>query len=218
MNHNDPLAMLLSGDASWSEDVSGEDPFVGAALTMMKPQPSAINISSLLQGRQPVDISQLRNVMNTLQAAQKVAQAEDSASRRQRIETLSKTDNLPVTFLGVDSVVVAPAGIPAGAGAAVPFAPVSPVRITNFTVATAIAPLFVINSIQIGRTNLLMNGTAVPADRFTPDSTRPPFEAPILPASVQGIINVTNISGAPARFLGSFDVIDLGRRHPDCNL
>lgn len=210
--NSDPLADLFN--VSGYDDVSGEDPFVGAALSLMRPLPSPPTTRIPMPSAQPHDIS---NVLNILRAAKQQADATQGAQRAERINVLSKTDNLPVTFLGVDSAVVAPGGVPAAGVAAVPFAPVSPVRITNFTVATAVAPLFLINSIQIGRTNLLMNGTGIPADRFTPDSTRPPFESPILPASVNGIVNVTNISGAAARFLGSFDVIDLGRRSPDCN-
>lgn len=196
----DPFDMLMGYDMGEEYgDVSGEDPFVGAAMKMaLRP--------TTTQNMPLADLAALRRRLGGMRAARAV-------TRDIRLDALSKVDRLPATFMGVDS---GPILIPAGGAVNVAFVSVAPVRILNFTVASGIATLFTINGIFIGRTNLLMSGAAIPADRFLPDSKRPPFEAPILPASVNGIMNVTNIGGAPARFLASFDVIDLSRRNPDC--
>jgi hypothetical protein len=197
--------------ASGPEDllVAGEDPFVGAEdveVGAARPRAgmSQATLANLL--RNPMALAR------QVQAAQTLAQNRQRTAARtagqQHIQQLAHTKDMPVTFLGVQS----PGPIAAGATLAIVTAPVSPIRITNFTVMDAIAAGFLIASIQVGRLNLFMNATAIPAERFRSASTKPPFEAPIVPASVAIVVTVTNVTGAPIQFNGVFDCIDLSQR------
>jgi len=189
----DPMSELLGA-------ASGVDPYVGAALApgMMQLSPPAQQVM--------VDLKKWREI--------KAMQNREETS--QVVDRLSKVGSLPSTLISVDSAIQLPAGVPAGGLLAIPFQCFNNVRITDFTVAAAVAPAFAITGIQIGRLNMFQNNGAIPADRFAPDSRRPPLETPELKAGTQGVVTVQNIGAAIARFLATFDAIDLSFRSPDC--
>lgn len=186
--------------------VSGLDPYVGAASDKLAIPGGALSALSP-QGKQVVsDLSHWRQ----LQRQEMIDIADAKLGR------LSKVGELPATFISVDSAVLAPAGIAAGAQLAIPFQTFNTVRITDFTVQAAGAPGFAIVGMQIGRLNLFQNNGAIPADRFAPDAKRPPIETPTLQAGTQGVVTVQNLLGVAARFLAVFDAIDLSFKSPDC--
>lgn len=112
----------------------------------------------------------------------------------------------PATFMGIGSALVAVA-----AGGTVTFQaqPTNAVRIVDFTVPETTAPNFVINDISIGRLRMFQGGNPIPADRFSKDAQRPPFEAPVVTSGTPITVQVTNTSGADAFFVAMFDCIDL---------
>jgi hypothetical protein len=176
----DPLALL---------EVSGEDPFVGAAPRMA-----------------------FRRQMTRRQAVRPTARSATRPSAQQQAQhlaNLTRTEKMPAVPLPVDSLAQAAGGIAAGATLVINVVPLSRVRITNFTISRGIAPNFVINAIQAGRVNLLVGGGSIPADRYAGDSNRGPLEVPLVEAGTIIQVSVTNISGAASRFLGVFDCLDL---------
>jgi len=190
MSH-DPFDLFMSG---------GEDPFAATGASGL--------LAPNLRTMQPI----ARLDANALAAMASRLKGDSQEVAKERIGVLAKTRDLPVTYLGVDSV----AAIAIGATLAINFTSVEPVRLTDLTIPAAVAVNFVVNGIFIGRTNLLMNAVGIPGDRFVPGATRPPMESPELPASVAGVIQVTNIGGAAQRFIASFDAISLSRPNPDC--
>lgn len=195
----DPMAELLN--------VAGQDPYVGAEKTAALGFPGG-SLSGLPQ--------QTRQILGDLEKAREYMRQEIVDRRNETIGRLSKVRDLPATFISVDSDVLVPAGVPAGAIQAIPFQTFNNVRITDFTVQAAGAPGFAITGMQIGRLNLFQNNGAIPADRFTPDANRPPIETPELKAGTQGVVTVQNLLGVAARFLAVFDAIDLSFSSPDC--
>ena len=187
--------------------VAGQDPYIGAERRDTLAVPGgALSTVSPESRRIMADLERLRDNMR-----QEVAER-----RTETISRLSKVRDLPATFISVDSDVLVPAGVPAGAIQAIPFQTFNNVRITDFTVQAAGAPGFAITGMQIGRLNLFQNNGAIPADRFTPDANRPPIETPELKAGTQGVVTVQNLLGVAARFLAVFDAIDLSFSSPDC--
>ena len=126
-------------------------------------------------------------------------------ARQMAVQNAALAESMPAVVLPVDSV----ANVGAGLAAAIAVTPVSSVRITRFTVSPSVAGAFIINAMLAGRVNLFAGAGSVPADMFAPNSSAPPIEVPLVQAGTQIIVNVTNVSGAGARFIGSFSVIDL---------
>lgn len=110
--------------------------------------------------------------------------------------------------LGVD---VGAAGIAAAAQATINVETTVALRITDFFVSPGIAEDFNVNSINIGRTNLLASADGVFAGYFdlSNGGQRAPIEFPLLPAGTVASVVVTNLSGANRRFRGAFQGIDL---------
>jgi hypothetical protein len=113
--------------------------------------------------------------------------------------------SMPAVILPVDSGALIGAGVTLGMN----IVPVSNVRITRFSVSPAIAGSFIVNSILAGRVNLFAGAGSVPADLFAPNSAGPPIEVPMIQAGTIIQVNVTNFSGAAARFIGAFSTVDL---------
>lgn len=126
-------------------------------------------------------------------------------ARQAAVQNAALAESMPAVVLPIDSV----AAVGAGLAAAIVVTPVSNVRITRMTVSPSVAGSFAINSLLAGRVNLFAGAGSVPADMFAPNSAAPPIEVPLVQAGTQIILNVTNLTGAGVRFIGSFSVIDL---------
>lgn len=202
MNIDDAILSLVSGNENMltaadllaGDDplVGYDDPLVGAALAL-SPKSNGVSPNIFSQGNQPM-----------LQKLVQLKQAQN-ARNRERVASLSHTGQQPCFYLGVDSV----ANVAAAANFAIQVTPVKPIRVVQFTVDQSAVGIFIITSVMMGNENLLLNAMAIPCSRFTPDANRPPLKSPIIPAGTPIFVNGTNISGAAARFLGSFDVVDL---------
>lgn len=141
-----------------------------------------------------------------LRRLQQIQKPQPTAIDMANLATRAKVGDAPATFLGIGSTTVA---VAAGATTVFTATPTNPIRVTNFTVPSSIAATFVIGGLFVGRLNMLQSGQPVPADRFTKDSQRAPFEAPVVNAGTPISVSVTNMTGADAFFVASFDAVDL---------
>lgn len=181
------LAAVVSGDDPLVAGDSDDDPLVGYD------EVGAGLVVPRMRLPQAAAVNRALAKPNTKLAAQRDLMARAAAGRQ------------PATFLSANFAAIA-----AGATQAIQIQPANPIRIIDFTVDPTAAPLFDIQSILVGRINLLQSGNAIPASMFIPNSNRPPFEAPRLWPGQIMTINVTNVSGAVANFRAAFSVVDLG--------
>ena len=206
---DDPLALLgVSGEdyadvGDEDDDVEGEDyADVGDEdddvegtydVGARKRKRSA----SALRARQARALKKSR-VAQRNQAAAAAASAKQARKARQmnRLQAFAKAGRLPQLALPVDSG----ATVAAGNTLDVQPQPTRPLRITDFIVSPDIAASFRINRLEIAGVNLWAGGGAIDASCFVPTVTRPPLQSVILHAGVPAVVNVTNKSGAAARF------------------
>lgn len=149
------------------------------------------------------------NPMATMAAAQQQADAIQHTAHLQKQQQLITAKKLPQIFLGVDSEPQSAGGILAAGVLAITSEASVPLRITDFKVASAIAPFFNVNSITVARLNLMAGASGVPAEAWIPNAENPPIECPLLPAGSQVITTVENVDLATHRFRGGFYAIDL---------
>lgn len=147
--------------------------------------------------------------MATMAAAQQQADAIQHTAHLQKQQQLITAKKLPQIFLGVDSEPQSAGGILAAGVLAITSEASVPLRITDFKVASAIAPFFNVNSITVARLNLMAGASGVPAEAWIPNAENPPIECPLLPAGSQVITTVENVDLATHRFRGGFYAIDL---------
>lgn len=97
------------------------------------------------------------------------------------------------------------------AGASFSFSPEGsvPLRITQLTIASSIAPFFVVTNFTVARLNLLAGNGGVPAENFIPNARHAPLEIPILAAGSQVIVTVTNFDSSDHFFIANLTAIDL---------
>lgn len=185
--------------------VSGDDPYIGAedvlSLLSAGDDPFIGALTPNLNMRQ-------LNAAQILSAGAKLKALQD-AQAAQRVENVAHMPSMPKVPLPIDSGAVL---IAAGATQVIVVTPVSKVRIGRVVVDPTAAGLFIINGINIGRLNLLAGAGSVPASMFLPNSVDSSIEAPTIEAGTQIQFSVTNTSGAPARFIGAFQCIDLSVR------
>jgi hypothetical protein len=128
---------------------------------------------------------------------------------RQRVALLAATKFQPTLPLGVDSDVVAPAGVAPGGLVIIAITPVEDLKIVDFTVDDDVAPFWAIADIKLGRHSVMMGSQPVPATRYLKNSQRSPFQSDKVKAGVPIQISAVNRSGEVKRFYASFDVIEL---------
>lgn len=126
-------------------------------------------------------------------------------TRKVQLETRALAGRVPTIPLGIDSVAL----IAALTAQAINVIPTTAVRIVGMSVANSIAPSFIINSILVGRLNLLDSGAAIPAEMYSGVANDMSLESPAIPAGTIIVVNVTNISGGGLRFLAGFKCVDL---------
>lgn len=121
------------------------------------------------------------------------------AQRRAQQEVLVK-EAVPTKgralFMGLDSG----ANIAAGATATVTDRPQKLFRPERLAVPASIAPLFVLNSLNIGTVNQFVSNTAVPCETFQEGGVGVGLKGDTARPGIDLSANVTNISGGAARF------------------
>lgn len=115
--------------------------------------------------------------------------------------------SMPAIFLGFDSTVAASTSSTASSEGNVSLRP------TDLVVRASNAADFLINSMVVGRVNLLAGSTGIPAEAFNTSVVRPPISAPELKAGTAASIALLNLTAASSRFLAMYTALDLSR-HP----
>jgi hypothetical protein len=189
-------ALALLGVDSPAGHVGGMD-FVGAAAAHPSFQLSPQAMQSFAQAMQH----------RQAPVAYRPAPYQDDSKFR-TLQQLAMANFVPQIKLGIGSD---PAGAKVKAAASASFSPEGsvPLRITQFTVASSIAPFFVITQLTVARLNLLAGAVAVPAEDFIPNARHAPLEIPILAAGSQVVVGVTNVDAADHFFFASVTAIDL---------
>lgn len=141
------------------------------------------------------------------QAAQMVASAQaSSAGKMAQLQQLAMAAYVPQIKLGLGD-----ASTKVKAGTTTNFSPEGsvPLRITQLTVPSSIAPFFAIAQFTVARLNLLAGSVPIPAEEFIPNARHAPLEMPILAAGSQIVVGAQNIDAADHLFLATVTAIDL---------
>lgn len=181
------------GAGAEDDETGAEDDEIGALLR----RPSLPNLRRA-RAKLTKRHRALKSKARTVKKATSVMKNRAQKMRRGRLNDAAKAGMLPQLTLPVDSGV----NVLAAATVDIQPQPTRPMRITDFTVSPDIAPSFRINRIEIAGVNLFAGGGAIDASCFVPTVRRPPLQAVLLAAGVPAVINVTNKSGADARFNG----------------
>jgi hypothetical protein len=104
--------------------------------------------------------------------------------------------NARVLYLGFDSVT----DVPAGSTVNVSTNTQDVFKPRKIIISATIAPLFVINDIKVGNISQFSSSAAVPAEAFVANSVSADVNFDTAQVSQQITFNVSNVSGAPARF------------------
>lgn len=206
---DDPLELLgVSGEDYVGDDDDDDDDVSGDVGDDDDDEDVAGEIGAILRrtARRPVKRSaaatkKIARGVKKLAARNKLLRKKATMGKR---AAAAVAGSLPQVFLGVPATAVN-----AGAAAAINGQSGTLLRITDFIVDDDIAGDFQINTMQVGRINLLASGDPIPASMFRNGVQRPPIEVPKLHPGQQIALNVTNISGAARTFRACFIGSDL---------
>lgn len=130
-----------------------------------------------------------------VKAALQAARASKATMVREQMP--SKSRQQPI---GLDS---GPIAVPAGAAAVIQVVPQKPFRPERLVVDPATSPAFIINSVFVGTDNQFVTAGGISANIFVPGAFGVGLKGDTANVGITIAVNITNFSGAAARFLGA---------------
>ncbi len=191
-NLSEILANLVDGS---NAEVLAELAGVGALAKISRDQ--QVNL------RTPTTTAAIQKAGQIL-AAQQALKAAEAVTREKRGAAYGR----PTLPVGIDSDATLGAGVPilAGATQTLRTTTIDKGRPVSFRVHAGNAADFLINNIQVKRTSCFSSNQGVPADAYVLEPL--PLDCEMCEPNTPIAVTVTNLAGAPRRFLAEFRMED----------
>lgn len=125
-----------------------------------------------------------------------------------RLQAIALAGRLPKVFLGFDSTVNS------ATTSAVTAEPVATLRPVDLIVRSSNVEDFQFGDLKVGRVDMIVGSSGVPASMFAPNANRPVISSPPLQAGTNATLNTTNLTNANSRLLAALVCLDISKDAP----